>query len=612
MKAPVAIAAYKGPQSIVELVNDKTLEIFGKSREEVLNKSIFEVIPEAKEQGFEELHRQVYTTGKTIRYHEMPARIKRNDGEHVAWYDLVYQPLRNESGEITGVIGIASDVTEAVLARKRVEEHEEVLQNLIIQAPVPIMILRGPDFIIEQMNERYAEILGMNFEEIRNRPVLETFHGLVEKGLDKLLKEVFETGKPFYGPEYAVDMSRYGRAGTEYYNFVYQPLKDNEGTVQRIMIVAYDVTASIKTRKRIEEAEERMRIATQAADIGTWDWYPLTGEMIWDDRTKELFGLPQEADMTFEVFLKCIHPDDRDRIQTITNATLDPRSGGEYEIEFRTIGLANKKTRWLKAKGKAFYNRDGQTYRFTGIVIDIDVSKELEERKDNFIQMASHELKTPITSIKGYVQLMLNMLKEDEATHLPPLLVKSSLVSIDKQVVRLTRLMSELLDLSRIESGKLELNKEEFSLNELVIDTVQDILYTNTLHTIHVYHESEGIVYADRDRIGQVIINLLTKAIKYSPVTKKIEVTVRRAEDNAIAVSIKDSGIGIKPADMERIFERFFRVSGKSEETYPGFGIGLFISRDIIHRHGGRILVNSDPGNGSEFIFVLPLKMSKP
>jgi signal transduction histidine kinase len=215
-------------------------------------------------------------------------------------------------------------------------------------------------------------------------------------------------------------------------------------------------------------------------------------------------------------------------------------------------------------------------------------------------------LKTPVTSIKGYVQLLLDSGKNDDDP-LPPLMVKSSLTSIDKQITRLTRLMSELLDLSKIETGRLELNKEVFSLNELVIETVQDVLYTNSKHNIHIYHDFSCNVYGDKDRIGQVLINFLVNAIKYSPRSDKIEVDVRQAGKRSVSVSVKDYGIGIEKKYHEKIFERFFRAEGKEEQTFPGFGIGLFIAKEMIQRHGGTIHLESERGNGSVFTFTLPI-----
>src|SRR6185436_2683313 len=164
--------------------------------------------------------------------------------------------------------------------------------------------------------------------------------------------------------------------------------------------------------------------------------------------------------------------------------------------------------------------------------------------------------------------LLLAMVKEkEEEKSLSPLFVKSSLVNIEKQVNRLTRLMSELLDLSKIESGQLQLNRESFNLNELVIDVVQDVLYTNPRHQINVYHDHTSTVWADKDRIGQVIVNLLTNAIKYSPQADKIDVTIHLANENAIGVSVKDFGIGIDKKDHEKIFERFYRTEGYNEQT---------------------------------------------
>jgi len=187
------------------------------------------------------------------------------------------------------------------------------------------------------------------------------------------------------------------------------------------------------------------------------------------------------------------------------------------------------------------------------------------------------------------------------------LLLKSSLASIEKQQNRLTRLLTELLDLSRIESGQLELNMEEFSINELAIDVVQDVIYTKPRQQIHLYHDLSCKVTGDKDRIGQVIINLLTNAIKYSPHAEKIDITIDRHQAEHVDIKVRDYGIGIDKKFHEKIFERFFRAEGTEEQTYPGFGIGLFIAKEIIQRHGGSIFVTSEKRNGSIFTFTLPV-----
>jgi len=222
--------------------------------------------------------------------------------------------------------------------------------------------------------------------------------------------------------------------------------------------------------------------------------------------------------------------------------------------------------------------------------------------------MASHELKTPITSINGYVQLMLNIFNEadEQRLRLSKQTIKSSLNTISKQVVKLTRLISELLDLSRIESGKLELNKTAFDLGTLVEETVQDMRQTASKHAIILHNDFEGKVFADRDRIAQMLLNLLTNAIKYSPDADSIEVFADNNKDTA-TIKVLDHGIGIDSKDHVKIFERFYRAEGKSEQTFPGFGIGLFIASEIVQRHNGSIAVQSEKGKGAVFTVLIPV-----
>ena len=184
--------------------------------------------------------------------------------------------------------------------------------------------------------------------------------------------------------------------------------------------------------------------------------------------------------------------------------------------------------------------------------------------------------------------------------------MKSSLERIDHQITRLTRLIFEMLDLSRLEENKLELQKTNFKIFDLVNETVQDIGHTNTKHQIKVINDCDCEVYGDKDRIGQVLINLIVNGIKYSPESNELTVKIEKAEGGRVTIRVEDFGIGIAEKDQQRIFERFYRISGENQETYAGFGIGLFVAREIIHRHGGSIDVKSRKGKGSEFSFTLP------
>lgn len=225
--------------------------------------------------------------------------------------------------------------------------------------------------------------------------------------------------------------------------------------------------------------------------------------------------------------------------------------------------------------------------------------QELNNYKDEFMAMASHELKTPLTVVKANLQILEQKLHTDSRVNF----VDKAL----RQVNKLSDLISDLLDVSKIQSGKLELNKTTFDLIPFLKDITDSIQPTIAEHMIHfTYTRGEKImVTADEERMEQVVINILTNAVKYSPSAKKVELEVAVRDGNAV-VTIKDEGIGIADDDLDKIFTRFFRVRGLAS-TFSGSGIGLYISAEIIKRHDGDIGVESEPGKGSTFYFSIPL-----
>ena len=178
---------------------------------------------------------------------------------------------------------------------------------------------------------------------------------------------------------------------------------------------------------------------------------------------------------------------------------------------------------------------------------------------------------------------------------------------MDGQLNRLTSLIADLLDVTKINSGKLQFNDHDFDFNPLVEELVEDLQRTATNHVLVKKLDPTGIVFGDRERIGQVITNLITNAIKYSPQADEVIISCEK-NDNEVIFCVQDFGIGIAPYDLEKVFEQFYRVSGDMQHTFPGLGLGLYISAEIITREGGRIWVNSIQGEGSTFCFALPLK----
>jgi signal transduction histidine kinase len=227
--------------------------------------------------------------------------------------------------------------------------------------------------------------------------------------------------------------------------------------------------------------------------------------------------------------------------------------------------------------------------------------KELEQRKDHFISMASHELKTPLTVLSAFTQLLRERFEADDKQD-----VVLPLAKMDDQITKLTKLVTDLLDISKMQAGKLELAQEAIDIDALVLEVVENLQPTTTHHIV-VEGAAKRTIIGDRDRLGQVLLNLLTNAIKYSPQAETVFVRVAHTHET-LTVSVQDFGIGVAQSHQQRLFERFYRVYSEKDQTYPGLGIGLYIAHEIIQRHGGTMWVESVKGKGSTFSFSLPIR----
>jgi len=233
---------------------------------------------------------------------------------------------------------------------------------------------------------------------------------------------------------------------------------------------------------------------------------------------------------------------------------------------------------------------------------EIEFRKEAERKKDEFISIASHELKTPLTSVKGYVQLLERSVNRGDTET-----VKKHLGKAQMQLEKLNSLIADLLDISKIESGKMKFNKQDFCVDTLVDNVIEVMHQSNPEFKIVKKGNAGCTVHGDEMRIEQVIVNFLTNAIKYSPGTNEIQLTIN-VKDNQLYVAVKDYGIGMLPEQLHHVFDKFYRVE-ETSQRFQGLGIGLYISSEIIKRHGGQVGVNSAYGEGSEFYFLMPTNL---
>jgi PAS domain S-box-containing protein len=280
---------------------------------------------------------------------------------------------------------------------------------------------------------------------------------------------------------------------------------------------------------------------------------------------------------------------------------------GEKEAQ-ATIGYtpqgSGEPSRWVHVSARPVFDEQGVLVFVITIIHDLTERVLDERRKDEFISMASHELKTPMTSLKGFTNVLQRRMAKSEQGDEQ---IRHFLERMDAQINKLTRLINDLLDISRMQAGKLALAMERIDLDTLVRETAESVQASAMTHRLCIEGSVQGYVLGDKDRLGQVFINLLTNAIKYSPHAQTVVIRLVRDEEHEQAVvSVQDFGIGIAAVHHKHIFDRFYQVTDPEEKTFPGLGIGLYITRDIVERHQGRIWVESRKGAGATFFVALP------
>jgi len=370
----------------------------------------------------------------------------------------------------------------SLIAISRVRNHsEELLRQLFINAPMAIAILRGKDMVVELANEIMLQIWGRNLDAVLDKPLIEGLPELTGQPYWKILNGVYATGKRHVAEEAIVKLMRNNVLEDIYVKFIYEPLRETDGEITGIIVIAHEITDLVLARSAAQRNAEEL--------------------------------------------------------------------------------------------------------------------KDIVKRKDEFMSIASHELKTPITTMKASLQILQKIQLDPRA--------ENFINKATKQVGRLSVLVSDLLDVSSLQAGKMKFYNELFSLNDLLYDTVEQMQQSQNTHDIVLQGDKGISVYADRSRMEQVVNNLLSNAIKYSPGGDKVIIEVKNEKDE-VKVSVTDFGIGIPDDKIANVFDRFYRVD-ESIRNFSGLGLGLYISSEIMQRHHGEIGVHRNVEMpGSTFWFSLP------
>jgi PAS domain S-box-containing protein len=374
---------------------------------------------------------------------------------------------------------------------------------------------------------------------------------------------------------------------------------DREDNAEKMIGVNIDITERKRAVEALQESERRFHTMSDHAPVMIWmsDAYKQCNFL---NKTWLLFtGKTMETEVG-DGWLEDIHPDDRSMFMNIFNDANTRRE--EFKIDYR-LKRYDGEYRWIMNHGIPRYagNEGSQIFiGYIGTCIDISERIDLERQKDDFMSIASHELKTPVTSIKAYAQILQQKFsKMDDAQS------AGMLTRLDIQIDKLTELINTLLDVAKIQSGQMEYDREVIDVNEIIKELKEEYQPTYPSHQIVTSLDASARILGDKARITQVLSNFISNAIKYSSDHHEIVV---RSENNRgdVVIAVEDFGVGIPLEMQDKIFGRFFRVSEVSGNRVSGLGLGLYIASQIIHQQGGKVWLKSLPGKGSTFYFSLP------
>lgn len=624
MHSEAAQAVWIGNDLVFEFVNERMLEIYGKGKD-LKGKTLRQAISEPEVVELEGRVRQVFFTG--IPYHESERRIEllTETGLQPAYFKCSYTALRNSHGNIAGVLGTLVDVTGLVIARKKLEESEDSFKRLVIKSPVGICIVSGIEIKAELVNDVFLELVGRRREDFEVKAYWDVLCEAREY-YAPLLEQVFSTGIPYMGNEHLVRLLRNGVVEDVYINFVYEPIKDENGATNKVMILAIDVTAQVLTRRKIEEAEERSRLAIEVSELGLFDVDLQTNQVISSRRLDEIFDVELTSDRSR--YISAIHPDDlRGRKEAYEKAYRD----GLLEYECRVI-RKDGTVRWVRSRGRIFFDHNYQPAKLVGVSQDITEMKRFEdelgrqihertlelqrmneelqrsnENLEEFAHAASHDLKEPIRKICFFTDRLKTQLHDRLSQH-----ERATLDRIENSSRRMVTLIDDLLQYSYVNQQVQQ--SDEVDLNDVLVHVIEVLELDIQQKLAQVEVHDLPTIYGNHRQLQQMFQNLVSNALKFSRKDTIPHIIVRASvvhdSDGSTKsrlwhlIEVQDNGIGFDPAYGEMIFQMFQRLHDKS--TYEGTGVGLTIVRKVVDNHGGKIVAQGSKGNGALFSIYLP------
>jgi len=581
----------------IVFVNQFGLDFFGYAPEEFIGKDINLIIP-SEESGGRNLEHLVNDILENFeRYANFENENKKRNGER-AWIAWANRAIYDEKGRVTEILAIGNDVTRSKYAERMLREREQQLRTLVDNTP-DVIIRYDRQRRILFANSAANRIMGFNPAEIAGKTNRDM--GLpdnLDDLLDKTIQMVFD------GAQKQVMEFSWGKPPqVTYFRSQLVPEFDSNGKFDTVLAIAHDVTDVREAQEALRRDEERLNlIIRNSPDLifqqdreGIFVWVP----------SVPIPGIPRDlTGKTEELFLS---ENEAARIRKIKEEVVRTGKGVTTEFSANLDGAA----RYFEAVYEPWIEGNA-TNGILGYVHEITGRKKAEEElssanrylaeinrmKTEFVSMAAHEMKTPITSMIAFAQTLQSgeiQLERDERERF--------LKIIENEGMRLANLLNDLLDITKIEAGVIELEQETIDLRHLITETLEQRIIPENVTVITHLPQDPAIVCIDKNRIRQVITNFIDNAIRYGGNRIIIETEIG---DTTVTASVADNGPGIRHEELEKIFEKFYRTKdSRQKEKGKGSGLGLAIAKGIIEAHGGTIGAESVPGKGARFYFTL-------
>jgi PAS domain S-box-containing protein len=613
-----------------EYVNKTTLDFLGITQEQMA----IGWVPFLHPDDVQPVTQAITKAVQNQQPYQMEHRLRDRNGQY-RWVLSQALPAYDADGNVFAYVGSSIDIHAAKIDRQALVESEARFRALADDSPVFVfMIDKDPLAPVSYWNKTWLTYTGQTYEEA----IGTSWNGILhEDDIPVVMAHyspALEKGAPYFIPAVRVR-----RKDGEYrwHAFKGNPRTLANGDFNGYVGMGFDIHEQKLAQQKLETALEQARLSKEAAELGTFDMDLKQKTMHWDDRCRFLFGISHKGPVSFtDDFIKRLHPDDQERVMAVIDRSFNKAaSNGDYDVEYRTIGAEDGIERWVRAKGKVYFDEKETPVRFIGSVLDITaqmtalqqiertvevrtrelaqanetlqvINKELQRSNQNleeFAHAASHDLKEPVRKIHFFT----NQLKDLLSKHLNEAEARS-FGRIENATRRMGNLIDDLLLYSHVSQRPHE--KESVDLNEKVLRVLDDLELDISEKRAQVSVGALPVVAGYRRQLQQLFQNLVSNALKYSKagVPPEIAISAEQSERDGHdyhLIKVSDNGIGIAAEYADKIFQMFTRLHGKNE--YSGTGVGLSIVKKVVENHQGFVGVSSKPGVGSVFEIYLPV-----